>query len=38
LEPRLPFVHVLIRNDGTLAELEAQVQRYWSELTRKEEL
>lgn len=32
IEPRLPFVHVLIHNNGTLEELEAQVEQKWHEV------
>jgi dephospho-CoA kinase len=32
IEPRLPFVQVLITNNGTLAELEAQVEAAWQTL------
>ncbi len=32
IEPRLPFVQVLIHNNGTLAELEAQVEQKWHEV------
>ena len=32
IEQRLPFVQVLIHNNGTLAELEAQVEQKWHEV------
>lgn len=32
IEPRLPFVHVLIHNNGTLADLEAHVEQQWQSL------
>lgn len=32
IEPRLQFVHVLIENNGTLTELEVQVEHQWREV------
>ncbi len=32
IEPRLPYVHVLIENNGTLEALETQVEQKWREV------